>query len=201
MLVPREKRKGVDIMASALKQSDFLDLLLPAVLFAALAILTAAVGISRWRPVMVIFSVGGLALLVAGDIFSHNGAAASTADSSMTATRQILAIAALRSGIVLGMLAAFYTLVVAARSHQWGWFAGIGLAAIIGAAAGVLVQKPSIWPDVLGGEQAHTIATAPGYMLIGSIVARLPLIVVLLDGLLGNPTPEVLRASNEVMVP
>lgn len=192
-------------MDSALKQYDYLDLLLPSVLFAVLAILVAAVGIARWRPVMVIASLVGLALLVVGGILSHSPVAATAsaalAESSVSSTQQVFAIAALRSGIVLGMLAAFYTLIVAARSHQWGWFLGIGLAAIIGAAAGVLVQSPSIWFDVLGDQQAHAIASAPSYMLIGSVVAGLPLIVVLLDGLLGNPTPEMMRASNDVTLP
>ncbi|HET8907337.1 MAG TPA: hypothetical protein VFN11_10265 [Ktedonobacterales bacterium] len=192
-------------MDSALKQYDYLDLLLPSVLFAVLAILVAAVGIARWRPVMVTTSLVGFALLMVGGILSHSPVAATAsaalADSSVSSTQQIFAIAALRSGIVLGMLAAFYTLIVAARAHQWAWFVGIGLAAIIGAAAGVLVQSPSIWFDALGDQQAHAIASVPSYMLIGSVVAGLPLIVVLLDGLLGNPTPEVMRASNDVTLP
>jgi hypothetical protein len=192
-------------MDSALKQYDYLDLLLPSVLFAVLAILVAAVGIARWRPVMVTTSLVGLALSVVGGILSHSPVAATAsaalADSRVSSTQQIFAIAALRSGIVLGMLAAFYTLIVAARAYQWAWFVGIGLAAIIGAAAGVLVQSPSIWFDALGDQQAHAITSAPSYMLIGSIVAGLPLIVVLLDGLLGNPTPEMMRASNEVTLP
>lgn len=125
-------------MDSALKQYDYLDLLLPSVLFAVLAILVAAVGIARWRPVMVTTSLVGFALLMVGGILSHSPVAATAsaalADSSVSSTQQIFAIAALRSGIVLGMLAAFYTLIVAARAHQWAWFVGIGLAAIIGAA-------------------------------------------------------------------
>lgn len=192
-------------MDSALKQYDYLDLLLPSVLFAVLAILAAAVGVARWRPVMVTTSLVGLVLLVVGGILSHNPVAATASavlgDASVRSTQQVFAIAALRSGIVLGTLAAFYTLIVSARAHKWGWFVGIGLTAIIGAVAGVLVQSPPIWFDVLGDQLARAVASAPSYMLIGSIVAGLPLIVVLLDGLLGNPTPEMVRASNDVTLP
>lgn len=195
-------------MTFTLTNYTILYFLLPAVLSPILAAVVAAIGLRRWRPTILTLAIVGLILSLVGAVLFHNPlfdtSAHDVLNSSRNLMQEVIAAAALKSSIVIGGIGVFYALILTARAQRWGWFTAITVAAVISAIAGVALLSPSILFDFLSNEQAHSLASVPGFKFIMYTIASLSLIVMILFALLSRGAPvtsAALSMSDEVTLP
>ena len=196
-------------MDSTVIQYDILVQLLPPVVFALLAIVIGSINLVRWRPVAFVVTLFGIALLLFAGFFMQNPFVIVPQGSTLSSSNDLLCVIALsaaRCGALVALAGAFYALIVAGRVRRWGWFTTLAITTIISAVAGVLQVQPTILFDFLGGQQTQAIATAPGYVLIISIVTSLPLLMLLLFALLSGRQsatyrPPTVANSDAVTLP
>jgi hypothetical protein len=181
---------------------DLLNLLLPTVLFSLLAIVVAAVGVSRWQSTMLVIVLIGLVLLVVGGFLYQNPISATPQTAladTIDSQRELLAESALRNGIVFSTIGAFYALIVASSTRSWGWFIVLAVAAAIGALAGAVLLIPTLFFDFFSDQQAHAVTSAPGYVPIASVATGLPLVVMALYALTASRSSRATTRSTTSM--
>jgi hypothetical protein len=195
-------------MTFTLNNYNILYFLLPAVLSPILAAVVAAIGLRRWRPTILTLAIVGLILSFVGVILFHNPLFDTSAHDVLTGNsnpmQEVIAAAALKSGVVIGSIGVFYALILTARARRWGWFTTITTAAVISAIAGVALLSPSILFDFLSNEQVHSLASVPGFKFIMYAIASLSLMVMILFALLSRGSPVTFAApsmSDEVTLP
>jgi hypothetical protein len=180
-------------------------------LFALLALVIGSVNLVRWRPVAFVVTLPGIALLLFAGFFMQNPfttviAPQDSTPNSDTDLFRVVTLSAARRGALVALAGAFYALIVAGRVRHWGWFTTLAIASVISAIAGVLLVPPTILFGFLGQQHAHDSGSGPGYVVIFSVVTRLPLLLLLLIALLSGrtsatyPSPAV-ASSDAVMLP
>lgn len=167
----------------SVKQMFVLMGVVPSVLFTVLIVLTAGLGIARWRRMTQVLSVIAIALLIFGAVFLRSIVDVQLSNripDALVYSFQPYATPAILYSSSIGGLGAFLALVLAARSRNWTWFTILAAAEIISTLAALAAFDNYNLEIFLGSERALNLFLSPLYAVIMSALVGLTLVAQLL---------------------
>ena len=190
-------------------QTYLLTGVLPSILFPMLIALAAGLGMARWRRILVVLVIVGLALFVSGALVLIISAMPGPGYASYpesTASSDVPFIALLQSFATPAIIVStafigageVLALILAARSRSWRWFSVLIVAALIQHLAIQFALSPfGLIAFGTGTSRALQIFYSPAYRIPTYGIASLAMLVLVLYAVVGARASTILDSATD----